>query len=424
MCSKSDTIPHNSLYTQTYLLVRFGCYGQRTQKSQNIVHGKEPHTLWRCVSHFSISPSTSTEKYSESISSFLPAQQPLLDHREHSCFAISEHARHWPHRDNSLAQTQWSISVSCRYTSISQPYNTTTILATYFARGISQIPFSTIATPETDVRQASHSEENYSRYGFDRSGSVWETGTCYHRLQSDQTWTSVISSSALFRWYNQRLHSRRVALRQHLYIEWNDISSRGIICKDTAFSKTCFYPRRQRVFRSRDYRKDRSTSRISLYHCGKIDQPDQETALFIALPYSSIWNPNGRVSLSTNWLEETIPIYRYSTTNIRRTNRSDYTVFCRQIQLPSDGNEYGTQTSQHLAFLQRSRWSRTYYQRTKERLSHSKDSDQAFCIKRIIFSHSLIFLQPGKLVQTIMFTSRISNNDARLVTCSPFTYSR
>jgi hypothetical protein len=126
----------------------------------------------------------------------------------------------------------------------------------------------------------------------------------------------------------------------------------------------------------------------------KLREPDQKMALFVAVPHSNTWNRSSRVSVSTKQLEEAIPIYCYTTSNTGGPHRTTHAVFYRQIQLPSDGNKYGTKTDQHLAFLQRSRWSGAYYQRTEERLSRSEDSDQTFppTAGRIIFSHSFVFL--------------------------------
>jgi hypothetical protein len=376
----------------SYLLGRFNPRASSTSKPQNIVHREKSHTLRWSVSSFFISPTTTVQKFVGAVSTVTSTQQSLFNRREYSCFDVSEHARHWSNRNYSLAQTQWSFSLSRRYTSISKSYDATTILTTHFTRWISQTAFSAITTLETHVRQALPCPENYFRYGFYRSDSLWEAGTCHHRLQSNQTWASVLSPSVVFRWYHQRLHSRRTAIRQHLYIERDNISSRSIICQDTDDCKTRFYPRRQRVFRSRDHRKDRRTSWGALYHCGKINQPDQETALFVALPYANTWNPNGRVSLSTKQLEEAIPVYCDSTSNTGGSNRTTHTVFFRQVQLPSDGNKHETHADQHLAFLQWSRWSGAYYQRTQKRLSISKDTDKTFFIERIVFSHPFVFV--------------------------------
>lgn len=335
----------------SYLLGRFNPRASSTSKPQNIVHREKSHALRWSVPSFFVSPTTTVQKFVGAVSSVTSTQQSLFNRREYSCFDVSKHARDRSTRNNSLAQAQWSVSLSCRYTGISKSYDATTILAAHFASRIGQTPFSAIAALETHVREASPREENHSRHGFDRSCSLWETGTCHHRLQSDQTRASVLSPSSVFRWYHQRLHSCRTAIRQHLYIERNNRSSRRVVCKDTADGKTRFYPRRQRVLRSQNYRKDRTASWSSLYHRGKINKPGQETAFFSAVSHCDTRDRNSRVSISTNGLEEAVPVYRYSTSDTGGSNRTTHAVFCRHIQLPSDSDKYGAEADQHLAFL-------------------------------------------------------------------------
>lgn len=423
MCSKNSTISRKRQYTLTYLLVRFECYAQRTEKSRSIIHRKKSHTLWWSVSHFVIHSSYKVQKFVGTVSSIFSTEYSLLDHRKYSCLDVSKHAWHRPHRDYSFAQTQRSVSVSCRYSCIPESDNVTTILTTHFARWSSKTPLGAFSTVDIDVGETSSTKENHSRHGFHRVGAVWKTGTCNCRIQSNQTRTTVLSSITLLRWYYQRLHHGRTSLRQHVYINWNDSSSRSLVCKNSTNNKTRFYPCRQRVFRSRDYREDRRTSWVHVYHCSKTHQPNQEKTLVAAISQPNTRNRNSRILLSTSQVEKEIPIYCYTTTTTGRPNRTTLAVFFQQIQLPGYGDEHGTEADKHLAFLQRSCWGGAYYQRTQERLSVSQNSDKTFCSERIVFSYPVIFVQSCELVQTVMFAPRISNNDAQFVTRKTFTDS-
>ena len=197
MCNKSNTISRNSQKNVTYLLVRFDSDAPRTEKSQNILHRKKSHPLRRSVSHFVVSSTIASQKYSQQIINDHSAKQPLLNHRKHTCVDVSEYARHWSHRDYSSAQTQWSVSLSCRHTSISQSYDATTIFTTHFSRRFVEDPFSTITVLEPHVTETSSSKENYTRHGFDSSCALRETGTCHHWIQPHQTGKTFISSVVL-----------------------------------------------------------------------------------------------------------------------------------------------------------------------------------------------------------------------------------
>ena len=163
MCSKNNTISRNSQKNVTYLLVRFDSDAPRAEKSQNIVHRKKSHTLRWSISHFFVSSTIASEKYPLQIINGHSAKQPLLDYRKYSCVDVSEYARYWSHRDYSFAQTQWSVSLSCRHTSISKSYDTTTILTTHFSGWLSQTSFRAIAVLETHVTKASSSKESDAR---------------------------------------------------------------------------------------------------------------------------------------------------------------------------------------------------------------------------------------------------------------------
>ncbi len=398
MHCKNSIILHKCQKDSTYLLVRFILDAPRAQKSPHFLHWKKYYARWWSISCFSI---PSPHKIQELVVQYLfptSAQQSLYHRRKCSCLDLSRHARHRSHRNNSSPQTQWSVSLSGRPSSISRPNNTTQIFNTTLRDRPFSIAFSSFSIIEDNVTEASFTQENDSRYGLNCFDSLWKTGAGSCRIQSDQTWTSIISSALMLRRHRQRLYPCGTSSRQRVYISRNDRLARCIICQNTTDRKTCFYPCRQRVLRSRDYREYRVRAFAHVCHCGKTNQSDQETAFISTVSQSNARDPDSRSFLSTQQLETTLPVCYHSTTDTRRSDRTTFSVFYGQIQLPSHCDQYETQASQYLALLQWPCCDRAYYQRTQKRLSVSKDSNKTFCSERIIFSHPLVFIQSCELV--------------------------
>ena len=162
MCSKSDTIVEKSQYTQTYLLVRFNPHAQRTEESRNIFHGEESDTLRWSVSSFFVSSSFAIQKFIGANSSTSSTQQSLFDCRKYSCFTVSEHARHRSHRDNSFAEAQWSVSLSCGHSSLSQSNNLAKVLSATLRTRHCTSALASRAVVEEDVRETASTKENDS----------------------------------------------------------------------------------------------------------------------------------------------------------------------------------------------------------------------------------------------------------------------
>ncbi len=424
MYSEYSIISHKCEKDLTYLLVRFVQNAQRAQKSRYFIHRKTSYAFRWSISCLSVPSPIKVQGLVVQCSTTTSTQQSLLDCRKYSRSEVSEYAWRWSYRNDRSSQTQRSVSISCWSSCISESNNSTTIPTTPFTQWSNETPISSFSVIKDDVAKTLSSQEYDSRYGLHRSDSLWKTGACSYRIQSDQTWTSIISSALMLRRHHQRLYPCGTSSRQRVYISRNDRLARCIICQNTTDRKTCFYPCRQRVLRSRDYREDRVRAFAHVCHCGKTNQSDQETSFISTVPQSNARDPDSRSFLSTQQLETTLPVCYHSTTDTRRSDRTTFSVFYGQIQLPSHCDQYETKASQYLALLQWPCCDRAYYQRTQERLPISKDSNKTFCGKRVIFPHSLVFIQYYQLVQTSMSPRKVSYNDSQFTQSTSLAYSR
>lgn len=159
ICNKSNTISEICQKNITNLLVRFNSDAQRSEKSRSYVHGKQSHGLQWNITHYLVHTSHASHKHVEQVAYFSSTQQSLYNHRKYACADVSEHAWYRSHRNNSAAQTQWCLSVSCRNPCIPESDNVSTILTTHFTRWNSETPIGTITVVNTDVREASSRKE-------------------------------------------------------------------------------------------------------------------------------------------------------------------------------------------------------------------------------------------------------------------------
>ena len=296
MHNKNSIISQESQKYSTYLLVRFITDAPRTQKSRYFVHREKSYTFRWSISYFSLPSLHQVQDCVIQVAFLDPTQQSLLNYRKHFGCDVSEYARDWSYRNDRSSQTQRSVSISCWSSCISGSNYSTTILATPFTRWSNEASLCTFTIFKDDVTEASSSQEHDSRYGLHRSDSLWKTGACSCWIQSDQTWTSVISSALMLRWHHQRLYSWRTPSRQRVYISRNDQLTRRILCQNTTNRKTCFYPRRQRVLRSQDCRKNRNRAFAHVCHRRKINCSYQETAFISSVSQPNTGDRNSRIS--------------------------------------------------------------------------------------------------------------------------------
>jgi len=127
-----------------------------------------------------------------------------------------------------------------------------------------------------------------------------------------------------------------------------------------------------------------------VYHRGHTHHSDQTKTPLAPVSQPSTRHRDSRIHLSTHQLEKAAPLCPYLKTDAGGTNGTNLTLFYRQIFLPSHRHQHGVEADQRPAYLQRSRWCATDYQRTQERSPISANSKKHIAGNESYF-HILLF---------------------------------
>src|SRR6266542_628625 len=365
---------------ESYLIGRVHRDAQGAAKTGYYVRKPDSHPLWRGVSAASFFDPHWTQECDRNRDTFYPTEQSLHCRGIAACHPLPNHSWSRTNRNNTVVATQWCLPVPERTADLPRPKHPQTFLASRGTPG----PDKAAQTPRPvlgqDDRQTPFALSVDLRPRFHRPCSLWKTTGRRSRLQSDQAWTTLVSSPALLRGTNQRLLAWRAAPRKCSYCQRYPGFAQSLLC-----------------------------------HRRQTHPPYQTQVGSPQIRLGQYRSANRRILLSTPSLVSSLPLRSYSTTSIRRVRPTADIVQTRELPLSSLGYQSRSETPQPLALLQWSSGNRTDYPRAQGGLPFGQDPYPTLLCQRRLFSSVALGLQFSELVQAAVFAPGVSDRYTRYV---------
>src|SRR6266542_7128755 len=315
---------------ESYLIGRVHRDAQGAAKTGYYVRKPDSHPLWRGVSAASFSDPHWTQECDRNRDTFYPTEQSLHCRGIAACHPLPNHSWSRTNRNNTVVATQWCLPVPERTADLPRPKHPQTFLASRGTPG----PDKAAQTPRPvlgqDDRQTPFALSVDLRPRFHRPCSLWKTTGRRSRLQSDQAWTTLVSSPALLRGTNQRLLAWRAAPRKCSYCQRYPGFAQSLLCQNRFGNQICDHPRRQRILRLQD-RGVAGGAQSSLCHRCQTHPPYQTQVGSPQIRLGEYGSANRRILLSTPSLVSSLPLRSYSTTSIRRVRPTADIVQTREL---------------------------------------------------------------------------------------------
>src|SRR6266498_478531 len=399
---------------ESYLIGRVHRDAQGASKTGYYVWKPDSHPLWRGVSASSFFDPHWTQECDRNRDTFYPTEQSLHRRGIVTCHPLPNHSLSRTNRNNTVVATQWCLPVPERTADLPRPKHPQTFLASRGTPGpdkAAQTPRPVIGQDDCQTRSALSRD---LRPRFHRPCSLWKTTGRRSRLQSDQAWTTLVSSPALLRGTNQRLLAWGAAPWKCSYCQRYPGFAQSLLCQNRFGNQICDHPRRQRILRLQD-RGVAGGAQSSLCHRRQTHPPYQTQVGSPQIRLGQYRSANRRILLSTPSLVSSLPLRSYSTTSIRRVRPTADIVQTRELPLSSLGYQSRSETPQPLALLQWSSGNRTDYPRAQGGLPFGQDPYPTLLCQRRLFSSVALGLQFSELVQAAVFAPGVSDRYTRYV---------
>ncbi len=237
---------------KTYPLVRFLDHAIWPLKTYFKIRREKSYPLWGSISYPSFLQADRITSSVVSKTNTYSTQQPLHYCRGNLGINLSNHFRPGTNRDYPSPETQWSLPIPHRTTSLSQSHYLETLSSPNGTLSLIQAKESARPLSAIHDSQAQASYQGYLRSGFYGPYPQWQTGDGPNWLQSKKVGQTVLSSSALFQWDHQRFLAWRTSLWGYPYRHWSRRTPKGLLCQVIPLGKDRNYSSRQGVLRSRD----------------------------------------------------------------------------------------------------------------------------------------------------------------------------
>jgi len=392
--------------TKSYLKVRVLCHAQKCQKSPYFLLRKEPYSLrWDLPNWVVLQKTEIQATPSNSITAVPAAEQSLFMGRANFIFATYHHRWDRAIEHNPHPSVQWPIPADHRLKNLSLCQHTEAFLNQDSRWHDPEDHRSSRSTPFKDVPSPSYQSD--PRSGFYRPYSLREAPGSNSGLQSPQTGSCVLSSSALLRSSYSRLLAWNLSIRQYSFGRRSSPIPGRMFCQDTTRDLPDTGSRRRRLLQLESCRISRRGKK-RLRHRSQSYQTYPTYTQWSYLSRVQEGLGSRRVFIPATWMEGASSLHRGSQASSREARGSAY-AFCSQTAcLPCDCDQSRPFTGKRLAFLQWPGRDRAKYQRAKVGLSFSQDSHQEFQGERSLLSSTPSFLQRCKLVQAILSSKEVS----------------
>lgn len=405
---------------RTHLKGEFISHALRTQKPSFFIYREKPYSLWWRISHLLISKAHGVKKPHLSPHSLSPAQQFLFSLRYALNPSLSNDAWIRAHRYNLSPETERCFPISNRSSQLPKPYLIEKILNKVFSKSIRELPAaSRQATFCYDPKAKAKNEFNlrFRLHGLNR---IRQTPRCQSWLQSLQKRKAILSSFGLLRRQIQRLLAWCPSFWRYTFINGCLRTYQNLSCQSSAHSSLYSHPRRRWLLRPQNNRisrraKERLCDRSQGYKANS-KTPRRPSFQRICTHLGS-----SDISLSASFLEETAQVYSSKKACPGRTFGSTNPFSIKQLRLSCGSQQPKAEAREHMAFLQPESRRGTHYQRTKGQLFIDQNTNQIFFSQSSVFPDSIIRLQPDKLVQKALSSTRVSQ--AHFEKSAPQTYS-
>src|SRR5215813_2804690 len=336
---------------ESYLIGRVHSDAKRATKIGDHLWCCRAHPLRWHLSAASFFDSYRLQSSSCQRSDLGPAEQSLHRRRIAACHPLSNHSSSRTDRDNTVAATQWCLSLPERTADLPRPQHSQTFLASHSTPGsytAAQTPRPVIGQDDCQTPSARSFDV---RPRFHRPCSLRKTTRRRSRLQPHQAWTTLVSSTALLRGTNQRLLAWGAASRKCSHFERHLGSARSLLCQNSIAGQTGDHSSRQRVLRPQD-RRVVGGVQSPLCHCRQTHPTYQTQAGSPEIRLGEYRSANSRILLSAHSLGSSLSLRSYSKTSIRRVGPTADLVQARELPLSSPSYQSRSETRQPLALLQ------------------------------------------------------------------------
>src|SRR5262245_60782338 len=397
---------------ESYLIGRVHSDAKRATKIGDHLWCCRAHPLRWHLSAASFFDSYRLQSSSCQRSDLGPAEQSLHRRGIVACHPLPNHSWSRTDRDNTVAATQWCLSVPERTADLPRPQHPQTFLASHGTPGSDKAAQTPRPVLGQDDRQTPFAISLDLRPRFHRPCGLRKTTRRRSRLQSHQAWTPLLSSTALLRGTNQRLLAWGAAPRKCSYCQRYPGFAQSLLCQNPFGNQICDNPRRQRILRPQD-RRVVGRVQSSLCHRRQAHPTYQTQIGSSEIRLGEYRSANSRILLSAHSLVSPLPLRSYSTTSARRVGPTADLVQARELSLSSLGYQSRSEAPQRLALLQWSGGNRTDYPRSQGRLPFGQDPYSSLLCQRHLLSSVALGLQLSELVQAAVFAPGVSDRYAR-----------
>lgn len=420
-------ICYNGIYKtsveRTHLKGEFISHALRTQKPSFFIHREEPNSLrWR-ISHLSISKAHRAKESYLSPHSLSSAQQFLFSIRYAFNPSLSNDAWIRAYRYNISPETERCFPISNRASQLPKPYLIEEILNKVFSKSIRGLLAASRQATFCYDPKAKTKNEFGLRFRLHRINRIWQTPRCQGWLQSLQKGKAILSSFSLLRRKIQRLLAWCPSFRRYTFINRCHRAYRNLSYQGSTYSWLYSYPWRCRLLRPQN---NRSSRRAKKRLCNRSQGYKTDSKAPRRFSFQRICTQlrSSNIPLSASLLEKTTQVYSGKKASPRRTFTATNPFSIKQLRLPCSSQQSKAEAREHMAFLQPESRCRAHYQRTKGRLYADQNTNKIFFSQSSIFPNSIIRLQPDKLVQKALSSTRISQVHFEKSAPQAYSYSQ
>src|SRR5512139_1609835 len=345
-----------------------------------------------------------------------PTQRRLSSLRPNSGASVCNHGRPSENQQDRNPAIQRGVSLSDRYSQISRSVHPAAIPQAASSQGHPSIGSPTRSTPSQIVWPPQTAILSDFRFGFRHPDRLRQDpmGPC--RLQSQETWPTILSSPALLRSPPPGILAWVVASRRCCRQYRSRPLPESLLGQSPQIHCPIPYPDSSRfgILWQEGHRVPRC-DRLWLCNCGQRILHDQSSIQTMSFQKASGRMGSRGVPIQAPQMATTPSLCRCATPHSSRSRRGPTTHSLQrpQVCLPCLGHQLKDPSMESLAVLCQKSHHRKEHSRTPLRLSLGQDSYRRLGGQRSLLSNLAFCLQPCPLVQETLSAQRIPLYDAR-----------
>ncbi len=388
----------------------FTQYDKRHQNFPLCIRGKGNHTLWWIVYNPQVLSKAETETAFSNLYTISSKAFSIPDFTVNFVHFILRYRRNTACKQYSSIAIQRCIQETSWSKYLSQSNSNKTFSASPFTKSYSADCQSAQFTATETIFHPFYSNQCNIRSRPNSNYSLRQTTKSQSRLQSQETRQKMLFPPSLFRIQPSGVLAWELAFGEYEPDNISKTFRRKMHIQVTETCKENPYPSRFRFSRSQ-IRPIFRRQPDWLYYRSTTNRPDEKnspntriSALQKRLGSSRVHLPIKDLENPSSFCCSAPPITRTS-----RRNISANSFYNKRIWLQGPCNQSQTKAKTHMELSQsKSKGRRTKYQRAEEQLSINKNPDSELYSQYCLSSNAPVRIQYCQLVQTPMFTKRIS----------------